>query len=163
MNSFSKNHPAFLLGALSLLAVTALAQSTASPRPGSTPPPPPSEETRTPGSQSTPRSAPNADPTGADTERFRAYDANEDGLISLSEFTLGMSRQGRASTGPNNEAGKIDKNPELNRGTDDSKATDAGSSGARNAVDTFGQLDTNKDGFLSRDEFSAQPGQGAGK
>jgi len=93
--------------------------------------------------------------TGMDTHRFSNLDKDSDGRISRSEFTLASPQLQNGQT----ETGKTEKKHWWNRNSSDKKATattDSDVTSASSSVETFNQLDTNKDGFLSQTELDAQ-------
>jgi hypothetical protein len=140
-----------LIGALSLLAVTAAAQATY---------PSSSKPATTPASQASPRASTSVSgSTGnssIDSARFKSLDTDGDGRVSRSEFTAGSS-QITGNTGMATETGKEEKKHWWSRKSDDSKSSDVAVSERQNSIEQFNQLDTNKDGFLTSDECAAEP------
>lgn len=148
------------LGCCALLAVTSSAQHQEYDKTTSPPPPAKGGVTAPADTRGTPRADQPSTVKGNDrltTEatRFSALDTDGDNRISRSEFTLASNLQLQTGDAP----GVAGETPAEGRqspgrvaaGTTDSSFTSPRSS---SSVELFNQIDTDKDGFLSRAELA---------
>ncbi len=168
----SRPRPAFgLIAGAALLAVTVGAQVTSSANPSPerpaedrhrqetvtpAPPPSPSFTQTSAGLQPPP---PYTAGAGADSTRFNVLDTDSDGRISQAEFTLAPNKPIEDATRGGEAERASTKNPDLPSRADQQNATGVTDSniGTRTDVaERFQELDTDKDGFLSRAELAAE-------
>jgi len=173
MKLYSYSRPLFSsFAASALLAVVAVAQSNPPARPDdpsrqettspATPPLPAQSLTQATAESQLPAEV---DRFTAESTRFKTLDTDSDGRLSRAEFTLAPNQPIEKASGAT-ELSSAPKKPWWSRrstGQNASGATDSNIGTPTDVVEVFEQLDTDKDGFLSRAELAAEQEKKAGK
>jgi len=161
-----------LLAGSAVLALSGIAQSShydqavdARARPDASPAtPPPRGESLT--QDSSPKAAAQADRFTTESTRFKALDTDNDGRLSRAEFTLAPNLEPVEKAAESTERSSASKTPEAARrsaGQNAAGANDSNIGTPTNTAEIFEQLDTDKDGFLSRAELAAESDRKATK